>query len=216
MEANARRDVRLRVNDAPLEGCLAVPDGARGFVVLVNGGWGVRYASRESKLAVALRRRGFGTFGVDLLTPQEDGDRASRFATTARADRLAGVTDWLDCQESTAGLPCGLLGVGPGAGTALRAVQRCETGVGAVVCLDGRFGAGVEDVSVPTRLVVQRREDRLLESNRRVCDRLGGDDQEVVVLYPDGVVRDGTDDVETGRVDRLVADWFEAHLGGRS
>lgn len=208
MQSNSRRAVRLAVNDAPLEGCLAVPDGVRGLVVVVNGGWGVRYASRESKLAVALQRRGFGTLTVGLLTPREDADRASRFATDDQAARLAGVTDWLDSRDRTADLPRGLLGVGPGAVTALRAVDRHETGVGAVVGVDGRFETGVEDAGVPTRLVIGRRDERLREASDRVRRQLRGDDHEVAVLYSDG---DGRTAV-TGGVDVLAGDWFERHL----
>lgn len=208
MESRSRRDVRLRVNDAPLEGRLTVPDSATGLVVLVNGGWGVQYASRESKLAVALRRRGFGTLTVGLLTPREDRDRASRFATASQAGRLDGVTDWLDYHDRTAALPRGLLGVGPGAATALRAVERFETGVGAVVGLDGVFDDCIEEVDVPTLLVLGRRPDRPACSDQQVRRRLDGDNHEIVLARPE----DGSRRVAPRRVDPLAGDWFERHL----
>jgi putative phosphoribosyl transferase len=210
MKHRSGRPVELGVGDAVLEGRLTLEPGVRGLVVVVNGDWGVRYASRETEIAESLEREGFGTLVIELLTPDEGADRSNRFATDLLADRLGGVTEWLDSRERTADLDLGLFGVGPGAATVLRAVDGRGTDAGAVVTLDGRVDLidGLESRRVPTLLVVDGSNDHLLRSNRRAYRALGPDHHRHVVLWSE----DGGSATVSAEAISLAASWFETHL----
>ena len=210
MRQGSRRPVQLGVDDAVLEGRLTLGREATGLVVVVNGDWGVRYASRETGIAERLRREGFGTLLIELLTPEEGADRSNRFGIDLLADRLAGVSEWLDRRERTAGLDRGLFGVGPGAATALRAATTRETDVGAVVTLDGRMDLVdlPEGLTVPTLLVVDGTNGHLLRINRRAYRDLRGEGHRYTVLQSDG----RTGDSVSADATSLATNWYETHL----
>jgi putative phosphoribosyl transferase len=211
MNHRPARAVQLRVDDAPLDGRLTIPPEATALIVLVNGQWGIRYASRETEVAAALRDRGFGTLLVELLTPEEDGDRDSRFAIDLHASRLAGVTDWLDRQHRTADMPRGFLGVGPGVATALRAVSDHGSESGAVVGVDGRADLGADALAatpVPTLLLVDTDRAHLVRSHTEAYDDFDESAHRHVVVR--SVV--GADGTASTDVVALASDWFRAHL----
>lgn len=206
------RVVQLGIDDVTLEGQLAVPPDAAGLVVLANGQWGVRFGSRETGIADALRQGGFGTLLVELLTPDESADRANRFATGRLAERLAGVTDWLDHRERTEPLERGFLGTGPGAATVVRGVTEHDTGAGAIVLVDAcpsLVTEPLEDVPVPVLLVVDESEEHLLRTHRRARKRLGSDRQHHAILRAD----EATPGTASAEVGSLATTWFETQFG---
>lgn len=213
MEQSAReRVVQLGVDDVTIEGELAAPPDAAGLVTLVNGQWGVRYASRETEVAATLRREGFATLLVELLTPEESTDRSKRFETESLADRLAGVADWLDHRRRFAELPRGLLGAGPGGATVLRAAERDPERVDAAVSVNGRLDLvdrPVGEVTTPSLLIVDGSRDHLLEAHREAWEQFDHDRHHQAVLRASG------EDPSAVSVEiaSLATAWFVAHLG---
>ena len=62
---------------------------------------------------------GLGTLLFDLLTPEEERDRANVFDIGLLARRLAGVTGWLRAQPRAAQAVIGYFGASTGAAAAL-------------------------------------------------------------------------------------------------
>lgn len=214
MERVPRRAVQIGVDGTLLEGTLTLPPEATEVAVLINGDWGVRFASRETDIAEELNRREVGTLLVELLTPEEAADRSTRSAVDVLADRLAGVAEWLDHHERAAGLAPGLFGVGPGGATALRAVARHGVDVDAVVALDGRIDLVEDvlgDVAVPTLLIVNGANEHLVPINQAARRAFVGEDHHCTVLWADD---DGAMDSVNAEVASLAAGWFETHLDG--
>ncbi len=74
----------------------------------------------------------------DLLTAEEEADRANVFDIPLLAGRLGAATDWLLGQGNGQGLPIGYFGASTGAGAALWAAAEPGSPVRAVVSRGGR------------------------------------------------------------------------------
>ncbi|GAA3494956.1 dienelactone hydrolase family protein [Streptomyces prasinosporus] len=202
---------------ADLTGDLVVPAGARGVVVFAHGSGSSRLSPRNRAVAEVLRRAGFGTLLMDLLT--EDEERRDsvtaehRFDIALLARRLVGAVDWLERRPDTADLPTGLFGASTGAAAALVAAAERPRRVSAVVSRGGRpdlADAALPLVTAPVLLVVGGDDETVLDLNRRAAEALPAAHALHVVpgathLFP-----------EPGALERVAeaaAGWFREHLG---
>ncbi len=83
---------------AALQGTLSLPEAARGLVAFAHGSGSSRLSPRNTYVAEVLQRDRIATLLFDLLTAQEDRDRAARFdiaqrrpAATSRCHRRDGA-----------------------------------------------------------------------------------------------------------------------------
>ena len=137
--AQVRSETRdIRIPPIGLAGILHVPRDAYAIVAFVHGSGSSRLSPRNRAVADALNARGMATLLFDLLTYDEEIDRANVFDISLLADRLAGVVSWLDAQPSLARLPLGLFGASTGAAAALVAAAKFPRRVRAVVSRGGR------------------------------------------------------------------------------
>lgn len=137
--AQARNEARdIRIPPIGLAGILHFPRDAYAIVAFVHGSGSSRLSPRNRAVADALNARGMATLLFDLLTYDEELDRANVFDISLLADRLAGVVSWLDAQPSLARLPLGLFGASTGAAAALVAAAKRPQRVRAVVSRGGR------------------------------------------------------------------------------
>ncbi|MGW1200925.1 alpha/beta family hydrolase [Streptomyces sp. NPDC002536] len=191
-----------------LAGDLALPAGAPGIVVFAHGSGSSRMSPRNRAVAQALNAAGLGTLLFDLLTPQEEADRANVFAIEPLARRLAQVSEWLR-RES---LPLCYFGASTGAAAALWAAADGGTDIAAVVSRGGRpdlAGAQLGRVRAPTLLIVGGRDETVLDLNRQAAQQLRCEHQLTVVpgathLFEEPGALDAVAD--------LACDWFTSHL----
>ena len=85
-----------------LAGYLTVPENAAGIVVFAHGSGSSRHSPRNRYVARVLTEAGLGTLLFDLLTPEEELDRANVFDIGLLARRLTQVTGWLRTQPRAA------------------------------------------------------------------------------------------------------------------
>ncbi len=78
------------------------------------------------------------TLLFDLLTPEEEANRANVFDIPLLAERLIDAVHWAEEQSLLAKLPLGLFGASTGAAAALVAAAKLSHRVGAVVSRGGR------------------------------------------------------------------------------
>ncbi|MGV9253200.1 phosphoribosyltransferase family protein [Streptomyces sp. NPDC003697] len=206
------REVRISAGPVRLEGRLTVPAGAAGVVLFAHGSGSSRHSPRNRFVARGLNRAGLGTLLFDLLTEEEEHDRANVFDTGLLARRLAGTTDWLRAQPDTAQFPVGYFGASTGAAAALWAAAEPDTHVAAVVSRGGRpdlAGPRLPEVTAPTLLVVGGADTTVLDLNRRAQARLRCENRLEVVpgathLFEEpGALETVTD---------LARDWFTDHM----
>ncbi|QNS02322.1 phosphoribosyltransferase family protein [Streptomyces xanthii] len=208
----ADRETDVHAESVLLRGRLTVPAGASGIVMFAHGSGSGRRSPRNRLVAAGLNTAGMGTLLFDLLTDEEEADRANVFDTGLLARRLAGATDWLRRQPEAEGRPVGYFGASTGAGAALWAAAEPGARVAAVVSRGGRpdlAGPRLPDVKAPTLLIVGGHDRHVLALNREARARLRCESALAVVPGATHLFE------EPGALDRvtgLARDWFTDHM----
>ncbi len=214
--ADVDEEVRAQAGALRLGGHLVVPKQAAALVVFAHGSGSSRHSPRNRHVADALHRMGLGTLLFDLLTEEEEYDRANVFDVALLAQRLTGVTRWLRDQPATSGLAIGYFGASTGAAAALWAAAQPDATVGAVVSRGGRpdlAGPRLAAVQAPTLLIVGGRDDVVHELNREAQAMLRCTNELVVVP---GATHLFSEAGALEAVSQLAGEWFLKHLGGPS
>lgn len=209
------RDVEVTGAGPRLPGHLVVPEGADGIVVFAHGSGSGRHSPRNQFVASVLNQAGIGTLLLDLLTPDEEADRANVFDIELLGDRLAASTTWLRCQPGGDSVAVGWFGASTGAGAALWAAGAPGADVDAIVSRGGRPDLAdnrLPGVQAPTLLIVGERDTTVLGLNRHAQSRLRcPNDLRVVPGASHLFEEPGTLDVAA----TLARDWFAEHLKPR-
>jgi putative phosphoribosyl transferase len=189
-------------------GDLRLPDGARGVVAFVHGSGSSRQSPRNRYVAAAVNRAGLGTLLFDLLTVDEEADRANIFDIDLLARRLLDVTSWLGGRPDTRHLRIGYFGASTGAAAALSAAADPHPQVAAIVSRGGRpdlAGPALPAVQAPTLLIVGGADLQVLALNRRALHLIPAYKRLVIVAGASHLFE------EPGALDevaRLAVDWF--------
>lgn len=178
MTATVRKQlVDIAIDGQYAEGMLVVPEGAAGVVLFAHGSGSGRLSPRNNYVAGELRKSGFATLLMDLLTPDEEPSTQARFDIALLAQRLGLAADWLAHDPGTRHLPLGLFGASTGAAAALQLAAYGRPDVFAVVSRGGRPDlAGrqaLERVRAPTLLIVGGLDLQVIELNRTAYASLG-------------------------------------------
>jgi pimeloyl-ACP methyl ester carboxylesterase len=195
-----------------LTGDLHIPKKAYSLVAFAHGSGSSRLSPRNRAVADALNSQGIATLLFDLLSSEEEADRANVFDIPLLADRLVDAVHWLDRQVSIGELPLGLFGASTGAAAALVAAAKVPRRIGAVVSRGGRpdlAGDALDIVSAPTLLIVGGLDFGVIELNEQAFARLKGPKALEIVpgashLFPEPGALDAVTD--------LAARWFKGHL----
>jgi putative phosphoribosyl transferase len=207
-------EVAIPAEGRQLPGRLAIPSGARGLVVFAHGSGSGRNSPRNQAVARALNDAGLGTLLFDLLSPEEEADRANVFDIPLLAGRLGAATAWLRDQEDAPTLPIGLFGASTGAGAALWAAAEPDSPVRAIVSRGGRpdlAGPRLAAVRAPALLIVGGRDATVLEMNRDAARLLTCEHRIEVVP---GATHLFEEPGALEAVADLAARWFLEHLAG--
>ena len=206
------KDVAPRAGTVQLAGDLTVPEDAPGIVIFVHGSGSSRHSPRNRHVADVLNDAGLGTLLVDLLTPEEELDRANVFDIGLLAARLVQVTGWLRAQPGMVRAAVGYFGASTGAAAALWAAAEPGAGIAAVVSRGGRPDLArprLAAVTAPTQLIVGGRDEVVLDLNRRAQAELRCENDLAVVPGATHLFEEpGTLDAAAG----LARDWFLGHL----
>lgn len=208
------RDEEVEVAAGPvlLAGHLTLPENATGIVVFAHGSGSSRHSPRNRYVATMLNKAGLATLLFDLLTVEEESDRANVFDISMLARRLVDVTDWLRTEADLAHLPVGYFGASTGAGAALWAAAEPNAEIAAVVSRGGRpdlAGPRLGAVIAPTLLIVGGRDDVVLDLNRQAQAQLHCENHLVVVPGATHLFEEpGTLQAAA----EVARDWFTRHL----
>lgn len=208
------RDAEILVEaaGATVAGRLTIPHYPRAIVVFAHGSGSSRHSPRNRYVAEVLHAAGLATLLFDLLTPEEERERANVFDIALLAARLVDVTVWLRAEHGAAGLPVGYFGASTGAGAALRAAADPGTDVFAVVSRGGRpdlAGASLAKVTSPTLLIVGSRDEVVLDLNQQAAAAIPGECRIAVVPGATHLFE------EPGTLEQvavLAREWFDDHL----
>jgi dienelactone hydrolase len=195
-----------------LAGTLHIPRAAHAVVAFAHGSGSSRFSPRNRMVAEALNAKGFATLLFDLLTEDEEADRANVFDIPLLADRLTDAMRWLARDAWAGGVPLGLFGASTGAAAAIVAAANTGDAVGAVVSRGGRpdlAGAALARVRAPTLLIVGGADYGVIELNEQALAQLPGPKALEIVpgashLFP-----------EPGAMEAVIAHaarWFTRYL----
>jgi putative phosphoribosyl transferase len=205
----------VEIEPAPgvrVAGDLRLPESATGLVIFAHGSGSSRLSPRNRQVAEALNEAGFATLLFDLLTSEEELDRAKVFDIELLAERLLAVTAWVRDEAELGDLPIGYFGASTGAAAALRAAAPLGSGIRAVVSRGGRpdlAAESLEEVASPTLLIVGGADWQVLELNEQAA-RLLRCEHEVAVVPDATHLFEEPGALE--RVAELAAGWFARHL----
>jgi putative phosphoribosyl transferase len=205
-------DVEIPLGTVALKGHLHLPEPAAAVVVFAHGSGSGRHSPRNRFVAAVLYEAGLGTLLLDLLTPEEELDRANVFDIALLADRLSAVTTWLGSRPDTASCRVGYFGASTGAGAALHAAAGAGAQIAAVVSRGGRpdlAGPCLADVRAPTLLIVGSADEAVLELNLRAQAMLRCPNQLVVV---EGATHLFEEPGTLAEAANLAAGWFTRYL----
>jgi putative phosphoribosyl transferase len=208
----AGQEVQARAGLVRLAGYLTVPGQARGIVVFAHGSGSSRHSPRNRYVASVLNEAGLGTLLFDLLTPEEERDRANVFDIELLAGRLIEVTRWLATQPRVAQAAVGYFGASTGAAAALWSAAEPGSGIAAVVSRGGRPDLArprLAAVAAPTLLIVGGNDEVVLDLNRRAQAQLRCENRLAVVPGATHLFEEpGTLDAAAA----LARDWFTSHF----
>jgi putative phosphoribosyl transferase len=205
-------DVELPVGEAILRGHLHVPDQAAAVVVFAHGSGSSRHSPRNRFVASVLYEAGIGTLLLDLLTPDEERERANVFDIDLLARRLVATIRWLERRADTASARVGLFGASTGAAAALVAAAQHGVHVGAVVSRGGRPDLALpwlEHVRAPTLLIVGGADTDVLRLNQQARARMRCESRLEVVAGATHLFEEPGTLAEAAI---LARDWFCGHL----
>jgi putative phosphoribosyl transferase len=195
-----------------LSGTLRIPKNAGALIIFAHGSGSSRFSPRNVAVAVHLNARGMATLLFDLLTEEEEADRANVFDVALLARRLSDAVRWIDREPALRRLPLGLFGASTGAAAALVAAAVLGSRVGAIVSRGGRpdlAGVALDNIRVPTLLIVGGADNEVIALNAGAFERLQGVKALEIVpgashLFP-----------EPGALESVMehaAHWFARHL----
>jgi len=205
-------DVAFPADGVVLEGHLRLPEPVHGVVLFAHGSGSSRHSPRNRLVADVLFDAGLGTFLLDLLTPDEERDRALVFDIGLLAARLSAATDWVQGRPEAAGARIGYFGASTGAGAALVAAAARGDSVAAVVSRGGRpdlAGDRLDDVTAPTLLIVGSRDEVVLGLNRQALEQLAAPSRLEVV---EGATHLFEEPGTLAEAAIAARDWFVRHL----
>ena len=185
------------------------------MVLFAHGSGSGRHSPRNRMVAKVLNDGGMATVLVDLLTPDEERDRAKVFDIRLLAERLGDVGRFIRTRPDLADAPLGYFGASTGAGAALWAAAQPGSDVRALVLRGGRpdlAGPMLPAVMAPTLLVVGARDETVLALNRRAQADLRCPNRLVVVPGATHLFE------EPGALETVAAqarEWFTDYLGSR-
>jgi dienelactone hydrolase len=154
------------------------------------------------------------TLLLDLLSPDEERDRANVFDIPLLASRLSFAADWSIAAPQTAHLPIGYFGASTGAGAALVAAAAPRSPVRAIVSRGGRpdlAGTALPLVTAPTQLIVGSLDTQVIELNRAAYRQLMAEKELIIVPGAGHLFEEpGT----LAQVQRHAIRWFRRYLAG--
>jgi putative phosphoribosyl transferase len=204
---------RIPVGQVHIEGMLELPADVKSIVLFAHGSGSSRHSKRNNYVARVLQNSGIATLLMDLLTPEEDTNYATRFDIPLLTHRLLAAASWIKTDPRTRHLPIGYFGASTGAAAALQAAAGAGDEIGAVVSRGGRPDmAGIsalEKVKSPTLLLVGGWDDEVITLNREAYDYLRCTKE--LIIIP-GATHLFSEPGTLEEVARQAAVWFERYL----
>ncbi len=195
-----------------LNGTLNVPSDAGSFVIFSHGSGSSRFSVRNRHVAEILNKEKIATLLIDLLTEKEDSVFENRFNIDLLTKRLVAVTSYMHKLPELKNLPIGYFGASTGAASALKAAEKLDDIIHAVVSRGGRPDLAKNSlgyVKAPTLLIIGSLDEQVIAMNRNAYELMQCDKKIEIVEGASHLFE------EPGTLDKaadLATNWFKKHL----
>lgn len=195
-----------------LQGTLNVPSGADSLVIFSHGSGSSRFSIRNRHVAALLNEEKIATLLIDLLTEKEDSIFENRFNIDLLTKRLVFVTSHVRQLPELKNLPTGYFGASTGAASALKAAERLDDIIHAVVSRGGRpdlAKSSLSQVKAPTLLIVGSLDGQVIELNQQAYSLLQCEKKIEIIEGASHLFE------EPGKLDEvaeLATNWFKKYL----
>ena len=211
-DGSLQEDLEIPVGGVALHASLYLPARCDGTVLFAHGSGSSRHSPRNRFVASVLHGAGLGTLLLDLLTPEEEVNRANVFDIGLLGQRLSSATHWLEARHDGSLGRVGYFGASTGAGAALWAAAEPGAQVAAVVSRGGRpdlAAPRLAAVKAPTLLIVGGADTQVLALNRQAMESMQAHTHLEIVPGATHLFEEpGT----LATVASLAADWFRHYL----
>ncbi len=173
-----QQEVTINITDASLPADITIPDQARGMIIFAYPCSNNRNNPRTMLTAELFHNRNMATLVTDLLTPVEDELYENRYNIPLLSKRLICIAEWALQQPELMALPVAYFGAGAGAAAALQAAVLLDSHIKAVISRGGHpdlAGPALQNVKVPTLLIIGSLDTRILDSNKKAFELLAGE-----------------------------------------
>jgi putative phosphoribosyl transferase len=181
--------------------------------VFAHGSGSSRHSPRNRYVASVLNEAGIATLLFDLLTTEEEHDRANVFDIDLLGSRLVEVTRLIQDEPDLGALPVAYFGASTGAAAALGAAAEPGSTVSAVVSRGGRPDLAGDHhlaaVRAPTLLIIGGDDRVVLGLNEDARSRLRCESE--IAIVP-GATHLFEEPGTLQAAAELARDWFLAHL----
>jgi putative phosphoribosyl transferase len=215
-ETEERTWVKIKSNDAYINGNLSIPHGAQSIVIFAHGSGSSRFSPRNMQVAKELNNAKIASLLIDLLTKEEEEvdilTAEYRFNIDLLAQRLIDASIWTNKKNEIAHFSIGYFGASTGAAAALIAAAKLHEEVDAVVSRGGRpdlAEAYLNQVKAPTLLLVGGDDPVVLEMNKRALQKIRGEKKLEVVF---GATHLFEEPGAMEQVSKLAINWFTRYL----
>ncbi|MGN6441451.1 MAG: phosphoribosyltransferase family protein [Arthrobacter sp.] len=212
-DGSLEQDVEIPAGRVVLHGSLYLPARCDGTVLFAHGSGSSRHSPRNRFVASVLHGAGLGTLLLDLLTPEEEVNRANVFDIGLLAHRLSSATHWLEARHDGSAGRIGYFGASTGAGAALWAAAEPGAQVEAVVSRGGRpdlAGPRLAAVKAPTLLIVGGADTQVLALNRQAMAQMQAAPTRLEIVP--GATHLFEEPGTLAMAATLAADWFRQYL----
>lgn len=208
-------EINIPISDSIiLHGTLNLPSNASAFVIFSHGSGSSRFSIRNRHVAEILNKEKFATLLIDLLTEKEDQIFENRFNIDLLTERLVLVTTYVNQLPELKNLPIGYFGASTGAASALKAAERLNDIIHAVVSRGGRpdlAKTSLKQVHAPTLLIVGSLDGQVIELNNQAYSMLQCEKKMEIIEGASHLFE------EPGKLDlvaKFATNWFKNHLHG--
>jgi putative phosphoribosyl transferase len=204
--------IEIPIGKTRLAGFLSRLPNPTGLVLFVHGSGSSRHSVRNQFVAGRLQAAGFQTLLFDLLSIEEEHERANVFDINLLASRVVEATFYAREKLVAPHLPVGYFGASTGAAAALVAAAELQSEIRAVVSRGGRpdlAGSHLTEVLAPTLLLVGGEDTGVIELNRRAFGRLRC--QKELCIIP-GATHLFSEPGTLERASDFASGWFLHHL----
>lgn len=203
--------VKVPIDDLQVQSTIYTPQDSKVIVLVSHEPGCGRFNVRNKQFGEQLYHAGLATFLLDWNTISEIEEKNGGFSHIMRAKNLTRIIQWLKEHQTFKHFSAVLYGTSIGAASALIAASELGDSIQAVISRNGRLELAepyLEKVKTPTLIAVGKKDQRLLESNKKAFAKLECP-KKLIVLS--GICPFFEKPIKVKKLGKMAIDWINKY-----